>query len=179
MLWGRSPTGKAGSPVSAPPTGPPFTTTGSFSTKDRSTKGGKGSDENRPIAHTPPNPSPPEPGARSTALLLNRWNEITEGSGVQHDAARGQLTIASNAPFAHHDRTGSLRWIRSAGRWAHRGVSLSAVGRRRPGSRSGEVAGKAPGIVQVLDQRFAHEHARRQAASRKPRAASREPGALA
>ena len=35
-----------------------------------------------------------------------------------------------------------------------------------PGSRSGEVAGKAPGIVQVLDQRFAHEHARTQAASR-------------
>jgi hypothetical protein len=28
-----------------------------------------------------------------------------------------------------------------------------------PGSRSGEVAGKAPGIVQVVDQRFAHEHA--------------------
>src|ERR1019366_7541671 len=53
-----------------------------------------------------------------------------------------------------------------AGRWAHRGVSPSAVGRRMPGSRSGEVAGKAPGIVQVLDQRFAHEHARTQAASR-------------
>jgi hypothetical protein len=64
-----------------------------------------------------------------------------------------------------------------AGRWAHRGVSPSAVGWRMPGSRSGEVAGKAPGIVQVLDQRFAHEHARTQAASRKPQAASREPGA--
>ena len=34
-----------------------------------------------------------------------------------------------------------------------------------PGSRSGEVAGKAPGIVQVLDQRFAHEHARTRAPS--------------
>jgi hypothetical protein len=68
-----------------------------------------GSDEYGPIAHTPPNPSPPEPGARSTAVLLNGWNEITEVSGVEHDAARGQLTIASDAPFAHHDRTGSLR----------------------------------------------------------------------
>src|ERR1019366_536767 len=105
MWWGRSPTGKAGSPVSAPPTGPPFMTTGSFSTKHRFTKG---CDENRPIARTPSNPSPPEPGARSTAVLLDGWNEITEVSGVQHDAARGQLTIASDAPFAHHDRTGSL-----------------------------------------------------------------------
>jgi hypothetical protein len=111
-----------------------------------------------------PSTSPPEPGEWSTVVLLSGWNEVAESSGVEHDAARGQLAIASDVPFAHHDRTGSLRWIRSCRSVGAPGVSPSAVGRRMPGSCSGEVAGKAPGIVQVLDQRFAHEHARTQAA---------------
>src|ERR1035438_1180919 len=96
MLWGRSPTGTAGSPVSVRPTGPPFTGTASFSTNDPSRASRlmipPGSDEYGPIARTPSNPSLPEPGARSTAVLLDGWNEITEVSGVEHDAARGQLT---------------------------------------------------------------------------------------
>ena len=54
-----------------------------------------------------PSTSPPEPGAWSTVVLLNGWNEVAESSGVKHDAARDQLAIASDVPLAHHDRTGS------------------------------------------------------------------------
>jgi hypothetical protein len=54
-------------------------------------------------------PSKRELGVRSTALLLSAWNEVAGGSGVEHDAARDRLAIASDLAFAHQDRTGSLR----------------------------------------------------------------------